>query len=204
MFKSKSRRKIGLGEDNAGLIGVGTLIVFISIVIVSTVAAGVLINTSLSLQQQARATTGETVAQISSGIAVIDAKGKTDSTQEIENIEIAVRPYPGTESINFENTVIQYKGEAGVRYLNYENHESGTFEKANNYYTESVQDTSATGATEMRNMGDVRKIIIQLPEDEQLKTNQTARLTFIPNSGFETYYEVMTPAAIGANRWYLL
>ncbi len=110
MFDSRDSRTSG--KDESGLVGIGVLVVFASIVIVSAVAAGVLINTSFSLQQQARATTKDTVSQVSSGVNILDAKGRTSTNaKEIENIELVVRPYPGTEAINLERTIIQYKSE---------------------------------------------------------------------------------------------
>src|SRR5450756_2400013 len=64
-----------LMDNERGDIGVGTLIIFIAMVLVAAVAATVLIYTTGSLQQKATKTSKEATQQISSNIVVEQVLG---------------------------------------------------------------------------------------------------------------------------------
>lgn len=199
------RKRRDIAEEERGLIGIGALIVFIAIVIVSAVATGIIIKTSLSLQQQARATTKETIREISSGLRVLDAKGKTSMEERLENITLVCRPYPGTRSINLENTVIQYKSDYEVKYLQYDGDNNVIVENSESEFeVEKVQDRSGSCKTQLSVLGDVSLIKIRLGSGKMLGANERASITIIPNTGFKTYYEVFMPGMTSENEWYLL
>ena len=183
------------------MVGIGTMIVFIAMIIVASVAAGVLINTSGSLQQQARATGQETIAEISSGVKVLAAKGYSDTGGNIENIDLIVRPYAGTQGINLENTVIQYKSTAEVNHLTYS---SSITNNDSDFVVSGLQDVSETGATQLETMGDISKITIRPTEGNELVPSGSATVTFYPNSGFKTVYGISVPPTTEENAWYEL
>jgi archaeal flagellin N-terminal-like domain len=66
-------------DDDRGQVGIGTLIIFIAMVLVAAVAAGVLINTAGLLESTASDTSADSQAQVSNQLAVVSAVGDVDS-----------------------------------------------------------------------------------------------------------------------------
>ncbi len=77
-----SMKRIKRKEDEEGAMGVGTLIIFIAMVLVAAVAASVLIDTANQLQQQAQRTGDEAIREVSSSFQVQDAYGVNYSEAE--------------------------------------------------------------------------------------------------------------------------
>ena len=92
-------------KKKRGAIGIGTLIVFIAMVLVAAVAAAVLINTSGYLQQRAEATGKQTTQQVSTGIGIDQIIGHV-SGNNMDKMAIYISLKPGSEAIDLNQTVL--------------------------------------------------------------------------------------------------
>ncbi|MFW5924222.1 MAG: archaellin/type IV pilin N-terminal domain-containing protein [archaeon] len=114
-------------EDERGQVGIGTLIVFIAMVLVAAIAAGVLINTAGFLQTQAEDTGTDSTDQVANNINVIGAVANVNdpvavndsdynsSYEDSDNPEayqmsLTVQKSPGAADVDLAGLSIQYVG----------------------------------------------------------------------------------------------
>jgi len=173
--------------QNRGQVGIGTLIVFIAMVLVAAIAAGVLINTAGLLQAQAQQTSEETTTEVSGGVEPKSAIGRvakvtTDysgssiqSTDSFVNeIRIKVTGTAGSDAINLTKTSIAYEANGQAKILAHESE------------AEAAEDTDGDGIIE--NKGDSAYLI----EAVQAENESDA----IIESQHDTY-EIVIPLGVG-------
>ena len=94
-------------SEERGQVGIGTLIVFIALVLVAAIAAGVLINTAGFLQTQAQATGEESTEQVSTNLVYLSTTGVVHGDEDgIEQFETTVQLGPGSSAIDLNDTTI--------------------------------------------------------------------------------------------------
>ena len=119
-------------DDDRGQVGIGTLIVFIAMVLVAAIAAGVLINTAGFLQSQAEATGQESTDLVSERIDVTSTVGIVeggDDPANLSEIRVGVAGAAGSDQIDLSSATIQAVGPNGQSNLIFadtnESHDEG-------------------------------------------------------------------------------
>ena len=116
MLKSSSSSE----RRNYAAIGIGTLIVFIAIVLVAGIAASVLVQTSSVLEMQALKTGSNTIHETSTGLRVEAVSGYNISG-EIQKILVELTLLAGSSPIDLGQTVLEISDGNSKQVLRYEN-----------------------------------------------------------------------------------
>jgi flagellin FlaB len=88
-------------NDKRADMGVGTMIIFIAMVLVAAVAASVLISTANSVREQAQSTGEQAIRNVASGFVTQDVVGRisTDSLN-VQEVYIYMRLSAGSPAIS--------------------------------------------------------------------------------------------------------
>ncbi|SDF41258.1 archaellin/type IV pilin N-terminal domain-containing protein [Halorientalis regularis] len=118
-------------DEDRGQVGIGTLIVFIAMVLVAAIAAGVLINTAGFLQSQSEETGQQSSQQVTNRLDIVsktgektdgadatitnDDYGTVDSRDEaLGKVTLMVTKAPGASDIDLRDVTIQWVDDSGV------------------------------------------------------------------------------------------
>ncbi|MDS0281984.1 archaellin/type IV pilin N-terminal domain-containing protein [Haloarcula onubensis] len=100
-------------DDDRGQVGIGTLIVFIAMVLVAAIAAGVLINTAGFLQSGAEETGQQSSDQVTNRLQVVSAVGEDIGSNGVDTVRITVKKAPGANNIDLSTTTLQFVHTSG-------------------------------------------------------------------------------------------
>jgi flagellin FlaB len=119
-------RKFAWQNKKKGTIGIGTLIVFIALVLVAAIASAVILKTAYSLKDAAEATGHATVQEVSGGIKVLDIVGDRNLNKNgvpvnvqtgIQRITFLVTVWAGSQGINMRTMRVHWMGPTQSAYL---------------------------------------------------------------------------------------
>ena len=126
----------GAKADNNAAIGIGSLIVFIAMILVAGIAASVIIQTMNSLEQQAMRTGQEVMKDITSGLKVTHISGYNNNST-IDRLAIIITTTAGSDEIDISHAYISLSNTSKQVILNYSNNifsanvSNGIFETLN-------------------------------------------------------------------------
>jgi len=166
----------------------GTLIIFIALVLVAAVAAGVLVNTAGLLQSQAQDTGSDAQSEVSNQIDVVSATGvASDGTDGVEQVELIVKKSPGSEPIDLTAATIEYTSDSSSETLVQAGSTSAT--------EFATSDVSGTSGEILEDNSDRIKITIDVNavESSDLAAGEEVTLEVTDQSGASTVYGVNVP-----------
>ncbi|MDB2239969.1 archaellin/type IV pilin N-terminal domain-containing protein [Halorubrum ezzemoulense] len=188
-----------LDEEERGQVGIGTLIVFIAMVLVAAIAAGVLINTAGFLQTQAEATGEESTSQVSDRLQVVSQSGYLADTDagDVDHLEFVVAQSPGASNIDLNEVSAELIGGDGQETLQLSDAEVNI-----DIFTGSGQvltDTSdrAEVSIALTSQNDITGVSSNL--GYSLTEGDSLTVTFTTASGATTTTEIRIPSTVVKN-----
>jgi len=182
-------------DTDRGQVGIGTLIVFIAMVLVAAIAAGVLINTAGLLQSQAEATGEETSQQVSDRVVVQSVSG-TASSGTITAIDVVVRRSPGAGDINLQNVIIETFAGGSSETLTHTADARSTTE----FDVEPIGTLSTTDTLS----GSAERAELQFNSPSDLGPGQSITITITTAAGGTAFVEKRAPSTITGSQTYRL
>jgi len=127
--RNLSKRKFK--DEDQAMVGIGTLIIFIAMVLIAAVASSVLITTSETLQSRAKTVGTQTIREVSAGVSIESITGYTNAAKtKITYLALTVRPRAGSKDIDlslctlsvlYDNLTIVVLNESLIEEVNTDN-----------------------------------------------------------------------------------
>ncbi|ELZ85823.1 flagellin-like protein [Haloferax elongans ATCC BAA-1513] len=193
-------------NDKRGQVGIGTLIVFIAMVLVAAIAAGVLVNTAGFLQATAEDAGQESVDKVTNRVEVLNSHGVVGNNSTIKYINMSVRLAAGSSSVDMNETSIKYLSGSEVQQLT--NNSSGATSTGSEFALKEITDDDGSFGV-LNSMSDRYEVVInagaieaETPADDNdgLETGETVRLEITSRTGGTTTVILTMPQQLAGKQ----
>ena len=190
-------------DDDRGQVGIGTLIVFIAMVLVAAIAAGVLINTAGFLQSGAEETGQQSSDQVTNRLQEVSSVGQVNTTSgNISTVNITVKRAPGANNIDLSTTTLQFVHSSGATDLTYDS--SGP--SATAFNVSAIQDEGGdsivSGSPVLNDPADRARIVLDaeaIVNGNGLSEGDTATIQINTQSGGTTEVRLVVPETLSGS-----
>ena len=178
-------------------VGVGTLIVFIAMVLVAAVAAAVLINTSGTLQQRAQSTGKEATQEVSSNLKITGIYGvRNDTTEDLWDLKMNVELSAGATSMDLTKLILRYSD--GTTTRNYAHDAAALADGAASNMAFNATWIRGSGSNFVMESGDLVELHFNLVTAE-LAERTNVKIDLIPEMGSPVAADFRTPATFSSD-----
>ncbi|MFW5704516.1 MAG: hypothetical protein ACOCXG_01615 [Nanoarchaeota archaeon] len=179
-------------HNKKGTDGAASMIIFISLVLVATIGAGVLIQSASSLQSKSMDVSRGSRDKITVDMDMIQAYAKDTSdgviSAGVDNISIVVRLGSGSVPVKFADTAIKFDGPNGVQAVKYGNYST-------THFTVSYLTTHRTSHRDGYLVQGELALLNFIPSHD-LGEGQKAALTLVMTQGASRMTEFITPSSM--------
>ncbi len=191
--------------------GIGTLIIFIAMILVAAIAAGVLLQTANTLQSKALLTGERTRTQVSTSARAILLYAENGTDSYLDDFFLKMKLAAGSDAIAFADTLIEFdtnnqSGDlefAGTTALCERSGAGFSFDSATGLGTYSVEYLVQGSSYKLGYLqrGDVVKICFPAPRG--IGVDEDISISVIPKVGHVLTIETATPDIISQFREYI-
>lgn len=182
--------------NNRAQAGVGTLIIFITLVLVAGIAASLLVQTSSKLQHRASATGEQAVKEVSTKVSVQSVAGysQTPSSGKIDKLILTASLGPKSEDIRLSDIVLSYQsGDIYIASITY-NSSAESLNGAADFYSSVVQGNG----NEVLEQGEILELHFWIEDSTacQLNASTEFSMAVAPKRGSPSTVKALTPSTL--------
>ncbi|MGM5483990.1 MAG: archaellin/type IV pilin N-terminal domain-containing protein [Nanobdellota archaeon] len=192
-------------SNKRGASGIGTLILFIAMILVAAIAAGVLIQTSMNLQSKALSTGSKAKTQVSTSTVFSAVWAEDGSDGNVDTFFASLRLSPGSDAIKLEDTLVELiLDNASSQYVsngsNTTDLSAGDIAESSKFYYEyEISGTSHKDG--YLQPGDV--VTLAFNSSRSVSEDEDYRITFVPKTGSISQVFGSTPDIMTDTKVYL-
>ena len=196
----KANGKVADNTCENAQMGIGTLIIFISMVLVSAVAAAVLISTSGILQERATETGKEATESVATNIKVVQTTGSRSSSTNntLDDISLRIAVSPGSKQVDMSQVSINIIDGSTSVDLFYSN----TTANATRFNISILRDEDGSFSARypIINSGDYAEVYIDADATGLVFDPRTnVQMFIVPEVGNPVLHKFRTPSSYGLN-----
>mgnify|MGYP006276843891 CR=1 FL=1 len=185
------------GEER-GQVGIGTLIVFIAMVLVAAIAAGVLINTAGFLQSKSQEPGQQSCKQVSDRVQEVATVGNVNGEQ-VDFVNVTVTQAAGAGEIDLQNTTVTWIGPSGTYQLIVHSDFDNTSDATGDTFTYDIVKDGDDSAPVLNDNDDRLQYIFDVDQFADSNLNKGDEVTIKINTmaGATTEIRFSVPESLG-------
>jgi archaellin len=186
---------IVFGMGKRGEMGVGLLIIFIAMILVASISAGVLLTTVTSLQTKSLTVGQESLKDISTHLSLIQITGYNGTEGLLENVSIMSRIAAGSDAINLNDSLLTITLSNATARLEFENGVDLLVPaNAQQYFSVQYDVQGSEHRVGYITRGEIATLYAVFPRN--VSSDELVRISFIPKYGRPSIAEFRTPDLI--------
>jgi len=121
---------------------IGTLVIFIALVITAAMASFVLVNTANALQSKSLAVSQKTMEKATMGFTARQVEGIASGDGQIDKIMLGIELAPGSDTIDLNDATLIWTANGGTEYAKYDPEDPSNAVDYSSFESGSYNDTS--------------------------------------------------------------